>query len=615
MLESLHFFGVVDYEEGKMAHVETCDDREMPLNIFIDNYEDYAGLEECYCEIDIQGVSRDVEIFDSEEDYCATAHTMAPVSLIPVGTFPLNPQDDDFKPSPYVSFSGIVQDAEIDLDTDENTPNCKLTIETYGFTFDLYIHYDGNIELQGIVCGTAWLYGDIHSIVYDKDMVLGKQREKAAITPDDVVKLLKPPKISLLSKIRNSDKNGNNAFVIWSGEEKKVHVSTVTLSMEFLDPIIELLSITRGENAEIGIGHVSNLYDGRNFLILYNPVREKPYPLVVAAKYTPNGDDTVTLVNAAMEDMGVVSHIQEDFLTAKKPFNLPLELNENWNGKDATLLTQVGYAYERGTIFKQNYEAALYLYKIAAKAGDAIAVSNIGWLYHQGFRIEKNITIAMGLYQIAAEAGCTTAMVNLGNIYENGELGEPDYKTCFKWYKMAAEAGDRKGLFNYANCYHWGYGVRKNYKKAFPIFRELADQGYPGASFYVGLYYQTGKGVKRDYAQARQYYRMGVLEGDAFCFCQLGVMYAKGKGVQKDMHAALDYYTQAAKLGDPLAYTNIGWFYENGDLGDVSLDKAIDYYQKAAEQGEPNAQEVLKRLGIEEPHRFSSGETAKDEIL
>lgn len=606
MLESLHFLGFVDYEEGKMAQVETCEDCEMPLNIFIDNYENYAGLEECDCEIDIQGVSRDVEIFDSEEDYCANAHTMAPVSLVPVGTFPLNPKDDTFGPSPNVLFSGIVQDAEIDLDAGENNPNCKLTIRTYGFTFDLYIHYDENIKPKSIVCGTAWLYGNIHSIVYDKDM--GKQGKETTILPDDVVKLLKPPKISRLSMIRNSDEDGNNAFVIRSGDGNKVHVSMVTLSMEYLDPIIKLLSITRGENAEIGIDHVSNLHDGRSLLIFYNPVLEKPYPLVVAAKYIPNGDGTVTLVNAEMEDIDVVSYIQKDFLTAKKPFELPLKLNEDWDGKDATLLTQLGYAYEKGTIFEQNYKAARHLYRIAAKAGDAMAVSNIGWLYHQGLGIGKNITTAMGLYQIAAEAGCTVAMVNLGNIYESGELGEPDYKACFKWYKMAAEAGNKKGLFNYANCYHQGYGVRKNYKKAFLIFRKLADQGYHGASFYVGLYYQTGKGVKRDYAQARQYYRMGALEGDAFCFCQLGVMYANGEGVQKDIHAALDYYTQAAKLGDTLAYTNIGWFYENGDLGKVSLDKAIAYYQKAAEQGEPNAQKALKRLGIEEPYH-PSGET------
>ena len=71
-MTKLKFLYFMDYEDGKIARVETSDDEglEIPFNIFIDNADEYTDAKEGSCAIDICGVGSDIRIFNSEEDYC-----------------------------------------------------------------------------------------------------------------------------------------------------------------------------------------------------------------------------------------------------------------------------------------------------------------------------------------------------------------------------------------------------------------------------------------------------------------------------------------------------------------------------------------------------------------
>ena len=65
---------------------------------------------------------------------------------------------------------------------------------------------------------------------------------------------------------------------------------------------------------------------------------------------------------------------------------LQLELNSNLSDKEFDLLTDIGYALEKGTAFKQDYVTALTLYKAAAKEGSACAMNNLAdtkWIWHK----------------------------------------------------------------------------------------------------------------------------------------------------------------------------------------------------------------------------------------
>ncbi len=160
-MAKLHFYCFSDYEEGKMAHTETTGDYEIPMNVFIDNADEYPELMECICEIDLKGVSGDTQVFATEDAYRAADTSFDTIAMIPMGTFSPRPNDTDFKPSPHIIFSGIVREVAMNSDAPENEPNYKLLIETLDFSFHLFLRHEGKIETGYIAHGVAWLFGDI----------------------------------------------------------------------------------------------------------------------------------------------------------------------------------------------------------------------------------------------------------------------------------------------------------------------------------------------------------------------------------------------------------------------------------------------------------------------
>ena len=154
----------MDYEDEKIARVETTDHEgmEIPVNIFIDNPDDCENAKEGPCTIDICAVGSNIRIFSSEEDYDNDeTNKMASVSMIPMGTFPANDDWEHFEQSPHILFSGKVLAVEWNPSAEPDEPNCDIVIETLGFTFNLYLRYEGKVAVGNIVHGVAWLFGDM----------------------------------------------------------------------------------------------------------------------------------------------------------------------------------------------------------------------------------------------------------------------------------------------------------------------------------------------------------------------------------------------------------------------------------------------------------------------
>lgn len=87
-----------------------------------------------------------------------------------------------------------------------------------------------------------------------------------------------------------------------------------------------------------------------------------------------------------------------------------LEINSNLSAEESELLTDIGYVLENGTVFKQDYAAAVTIYNAAAEEGNARAMNNLAWLIHNGRGIKKDIKKAIEIYECAAANGNTTAM-------------------------------------------------------------------------------------------------------------------------------------------------------------------------------------------------------------
>ncbi len=85
----------------------------------------------------------------------------------------------------------------------------------------------------------------------------------------------------------------------------------------------------------------------------------------------------------------------------------------------------------------QNYERAVYYYRLAAEAGYADAQNNLGYCYDNGYGVEKNEELALYWYLKSAENGNVTAMRNAGICYEDNN----DFSAAEKWYNKSKEAG------------------------------------------------------------------------------------------------------------------------------------------------------------------------------
>lgn len=160
-MSKLIFCYFMDYEDGRMARFETTGNYEIPLNIFIDNASEMASAKEGPCSIDICGVGNGVRVFASEEEYLEAKTNFALESMVPIGTFPADPDDEHFEESPHILFTGKVIDVRQDPDAEADGPNYCVLVETLELSFYLYIRHDAPIEKGFIVHGVAWLFGDL----------------------------------------------------------------------------------------------------------------------------------------------------------------------------------------------------------------------------------------------------------------------------------------------------------------------------------------------------------------------------------------------------------------------------------------------------------------------
>ena len=158
----LRFCGYMDYEEGKLARVETLES-EIPVNIHAEDDSDTTLYEGDDCVVNIYAVGNHFELYHTEAEYKAAGKRMAAMSMIPSGTFPANENDEDFRQSANIIYTGKILDVWKEREATENInePNYCLEVQTYELRFLLYVWYDGTIERGTLISGVAWLFGTV----------------------------------------------------------------------------------------------------------------------------------------------------------------------------------------------------------------------------------------------------------------------------------------------------------------------------------------------------------------------------------------------------------------------------------------------------------------------
>jgi len=152
------FLDYKDYADGKIATMETPEEL-IPVNVYAEENSDYSLENGDVCNVEIFGESEDFKVYN-DFDERNNADGMAPISMIPTGTF--SPNDDpDFKENPTIYFSGKVLGVARHPEATENEYNCAALVQTYDMRFTLLFNYDGELEEGNYISGMAWLYADI----------------------------------------------------------------------------------------------------------------------------------------------------------------------------------------------------------------------------------------------------------------------------------------------------------------------------------------------------------------------------------------------------------------------------------------------------------------------
>jgi TPR repeat protein len=157
------------------------------------------------------------------------------------------------------------------------------------------------------------------------------------------------------------------------------------------------------------------------------------------------------------------------------------------------------YLFELGRVLrkKEDFAAALPLYRQASDKGSTIALLGIGLLYENGEGVDSDYDKAAGYYQKAIDAGFPLAFGYLADLYNEGNLGDPDPVKAIDLYRKGADAGDFSALNQLGIFYQWGRGVAKDVKQAETLFRRAiasghADVAAEGKNDLAWLWMKTG---------------------------------------------------------------------------------------------------------------------------
>jgi len=160
------------------------------------------------------------------------------------------------------------------------------------------------------------------------------------------------------------------------------------------------------------------------------------------------------------------------------------------------------------------YQQAFVVFNAESEKGDPAGQHLTASLYYQGLGVEKDLEAAVKLFKQAAKAGYLPSIANLGLMYMQGDGVEQDSSESFSYTKQAAELGDLQSIFNLGQFYRKGFGVEPNQQKAAQWYRAAAESGLAQAQNEYGLMYAQGHGVPLDYVKAYAWIKMPAEAGD-----------------------------------------------------------------------------------------------------
>ncbi|MBR7094806.1 MAG: sel1 repeat family protein [Clostridia bacterium] len=129
-----------------------------------------------------------------------------------------------------------------------------------------------------------------------------------------------------------------------------------------------------------------------------------------------------------------------------------------------------GSLYYTGRIGEQNYEKAVYYYKLAAALGNRQAQENLGYCYYYGRGCKVDYAKAFHYFVKGALDGHLISLYKIGDMYKNGYYVEKDEQEAFCIYSHCLEGLDDSNTtilgadvhIRMADCYFYATGTEQD---------------------------------------------------------------------------------------------------------------------------------------------------------
>ena len=250
--------------------------------------------------------------------------------------------------------------------------------------------------------------------------------------------------------------------------------------------------------------------------------------------------------------------------------------------------------YKDGVGIKKDPEKAFFWLKKASDQKLASAQTNLGNMYADGFGVPKDFQEAVSLWTLAADQGEANAITNLGFYYLQNQNTPENLSKAVAFLKRASDLGSSRAQFLLSGVYSGLYGeAYRNDSLALSLLNEAAIKGNSDAQHDLGLIYYEGKKVPKDFEVAGKWYRASMLGGNE----------ASRKFIEKsNNYCAHTLEISSAALGPcfigayadkPNSQDIIAYMYATGNVLPKDQKKSADWFLRSAKNGDQVAQITL----------------------
>ena len=220
-------------------------------------------------------------------------------------------------------------------------------------------------------------------------------------------------------------------------------------------------------------------YDYGKGIEVNKDLAEKNYQICIN-----NSKNQELISNSKFELAGILWKKASDQNDMNNIIKLYEDAINNTNFKAMYIL---GDKYYRGDKIEQDYDLAMFYFRMAARYNYGRAEFNIGKMYELGLGVIKSYEKAIEWYKLASTHGEVKALESMGDVY----LDKEEFIKAFKLYNMAYENYEDKNdavlvMLRMGYIFYYGLGVDKNRAKALEWLEMAKKTGNKSVITFIG---------------------------------------------------------------------------------------------------------------------------------